>query len=164
VKKTLMERLVYSLMRLMTYFVVAVVGYVIFDIVLNGIGVIRWDFITSYPRKAGAEGGISPAIVGTFLLVTGTLIIALPFSIGCAIYLSEYAWQGGVHENGAACHSDACRGAIDSIRSFRSGAFCDILSFRGVDYCRQHDAGLHGVAHDNRSERRSIEGRPTVHA
>lgn len=37
------------------------------------------------------EGGILPAILGTLLLTIGTAIAALPFGIGAAIYLAEYA-------------------------------------------------------------------------
>jgi phosphate transport system permease protein len=37
------------------------------------------------------EGGIWPAILGTLLLTIGTAIAALPFGIGAAVYLAEYA-------------------------------------------------------------------------
>lgn len=37
------------------------------------------------------EGGILPAIVGTFLVTVITAILAIPLGMGCAIYLNEYA-------------------------------------------------------------------------
>lgn len=37
------------------------------------------------------QGGIFPAIVGTFYLVSGAVIFALPLGLFAAIYLSEYA-------------------------------------------------------------------------
>ena len=37
------------------------------------------------------EGGIFPAIVGTILLIIGTMIFSLPLGILSAIYLVEYA-------------------------------------------------------------------------
>jgi phosphate transport system permease protein len=37
------------------------------------------------------EGGILPAIVGTFLVTVITAILAVPLGMGCAIYLNEYA-------------------------------------------------------------------------
>jgi phosphate transport system permease protein len=37
------------------------------------------------------DGGILPAIVGTFYLTIGTAIFSVPLGIGAAIYLSEYA-------------------------------------------------------------------------
>jgi phosphate transport system permease protein len=37
------------------------------------------------------EGGIFPAIVGTFFLTIGTAIFSVPLGIAAAVYLSEYA-------------------------------------------------------------------------
>lgn len=82
-------------MRSVTYFIVAVIAYMIFCIVVRGLPAISWEFLTAMPRRSGAEGGILPAIVGTLLLVSGTIAIALPLGMATAIYLSEYAKQGG---------------------------------------------------------------------
>lgn len=43
---------------------------------------------------AHSAGGIFPCIAGTFLLVTGSMAIALALGISSAIYLSEYSRQG----------------------------------------------------------------------
>jgi phosphate transport system permease protein len=48
---------------------------------------------TSYAYSAG---GIFPCIVGTVLLVVGSMIIALVLGVSSAIYLSEYATEGKV--------------------------------------------------------------------
>lgn len=45
---------------------------------------------------AYSAGGIFPCIVGTVLLVVGSMIIALFLGVACAIYLTEYARQGPV--------------------------------------------------------------------
>lgn len=90
-KGRLADAIVYQLLRLLTYAMVFMVGYIIFDIVRKGLPVISWEFLTTMPRKSGAEGGILPAIVGTMALVTGTILVALPIGIGSAIYLTEYA-------------------------------------------------------------------------
>jgi phosphate transport system permease protein len=37
------------------------------------------------------EGGIFPAIVGTFLVTVITALLSVPLGMGCAIYLNEYA-------------------------------------------------------------------------
>jgi len=87
------EKLILILMRLLTYIVVAVIAYIIIDIIIKGLPVISWEFITDNPRKSGAEGGIFPAIIGTLYLVTGTILFALPLGMMTAIYLTEYATQ-----------------------------------------------------------------------
>ena len=47
-----------------------------------------------YSNYAYSGGGIGPAIVGTFLLVSGSIAIALTLGILCAIFLSEYSRPG----------------------------------------------------------------------
>ncbi len=87
----LSDSIVYQLLRIVTYTMVLLVGYILFDIIRNGLPVISWEFLTDMPRRSGAEGGILPAIAGTLALVMGTILTALPVGIGTAIYLSEYA-------------------------------------------------------------------------
>jgi len=43
-----------------------------------------------------AAGGIFPNIIGTLLLVVGSMVIALGLGVATAIYLSEYVRQGAV--------------------------------------------------------------------
>ena len=47
-------------------------------------------------QRPGACGGIFPAIVGTFYLVIGAILIALPLGMGTAIYLIEYTKESGI--------------------------------------------------------------------
>ncbi len=64
---------------------------VILFIFINGIQAISWEFLSAAPRNGMTEGGIWPAILGTLLLTIGTAIAVMPFGIGAAIYLAEYA-------------------------------------------------------------------------
>jgi phosphate transport system permease protein len=93
-RRRLREVPIYWLIRGLTYFIVLAIGLIIADIVYKGIGAINWKFLTGFPRRSGAEGGILPAIVGTLYLVLGTIAIALPLGMASAVYLSEYAKQG----------------------------------------------------------------------
>lgn len=47
-----------------------------------------------YKNYSHSGGGIGPAIVGTFLLVIGSITISLTLGILCAVYLSEYSRPG----------------------------------------------------------------------
>lgn len=91
--RSLDEKIAFSALRLSTYVIVFVVGYILLDIVVKGVGVINWSFLTTYPSADGT-GGILPALVGTFYLVAGTILVALPFGMASAVYLTEYAKQG----------------------------------------------------------------------
>jgi phosphate transport system permease protein len=57
----------------------------------NGADAISLEFLTESPSQAGKAGGILPAIVGTFYLMLGTILIALPLGVMAGIYLTEYA-------------------------------------------------------------------------
>ena len=70
--------------------VVPIIAVVIY-ILVQGFPALSWEFISGFPRDGMREGGIFPAIVGTFYLTLGTAIFAVPLGIGAAIYLSEYA-------------------------------------------------------------------------
>lgn len=76
-----------------TYLIIIIIGYIIFDIVYKGLPALNWEFVSQFPTKGGSEGGILPAIIGTFCLVVSTITIALPLGMGSAIYLNEFARQ-----------------------------------------------------------------------
>lgn len=52
------------------------------------------DFLFENPREANTEGGIFPAIFGTFAMTLIMSIAVMPFGVVAAIYLREYARQG----------------------------------------------------------------------
>jgi phosphate transport system permease protein len=60
-------------------------------IVINGAGAISWEFLTSMPANGMREGGILPAIVGTFYLMAGTALFSVPLGVAGGIYMAEYA-------------------------------------------------------------------------
>jgi len=53
-----------------------------------------WAFLSENPREANMEGGIFPAIFGTFVMTVLMSIAVMPFGVVAAIYLREYAKQG----------------------------------------------------------------------
>ncbi len=55
----------------------------------------RWvEFLTTEPREANTEGGVLPAIFGTFMMTLIMSLVVAPFGIIAALYLREYARQG----------------------------------------------------------------------
>jgi phosphate transport system permease protein len=53
-----------------------------------------WDFLSGEPREANTEGGIFPAIFGTFVMTVLMSLLVTPLGVIAAIYLREYAKQG----------------------------------------------------------------------
>ena len=89
-RKKLSEQAAFWLFRLMSIAVVGVLFWILGFIVVKGIGVISWEFLTGMPRDGMTAGGILPAIVGTLCLTLGSIVIAFPLGILSGIYISEY--------------------------------------------------------------------------
>ena len=85
------ENIAFFILFLAAVTVILPVGMVVVVIVKNGYAAISWEFITQMPRSGMRAGGILPAIIGTFYLVVGAIVFALPLGLFAAIYLSEYA-------------------------------------------------------------------------
>jgi len=88
------QKIGFITIRVAALLVIFVLAFIIFDILSKGIQVISWDFITDKPRKGMTEGGIWPAIVGTFWVSLVTVVFSVPIGMSTAIYLNEYAKQG----------------------------------------------------------------------
>ena len=89
-RKKLSEQAAFWLFRLMSLAVVGVLFWILGFIIVKGIGVISWEFLTGMPRDGMTAGGILPAIVGTLCLTLGSIVIAFPLGILSGIYISEY--------------------------------------------------------------------------
>jgi phosphate transport system permease protein len=90
-KRQLSQRTAFSLLIVATIIVVLPVLAIVIQIIVSGADAISWEFLTQAPSQAGKAGGILPAIVGTFYLMLGTIIVALPLGVMAGIYLTEYA-------------------------------------------------------------------------
>lgn len=92
--KKLTERLGFALLAASAGLVLLFLGVILFDIFSKGIGVISWRFLSQPPQQGMTEGGIFPAILGTFLVSVITVVFAVPLGMFAAIYLHEYARPG----------------------------------------------------------------------
>jgi phosphate transport system permease protein len=85
------EKIAFTILGLITLLIVLPIILTIFYVVKNGAGAVSWEFISQSPRTGMREGGIFPAIIGTIVLIIGTMLFSLPLGILSAIYLVEYA-------------------------------------------------------------------------
>jgi len=89
--RNLIQRLGFGVITLMTLMtILPIIGVVIY-ILVQGAPAISWGFLTGFPSDGMRQGGILPAIVGTFYLTLGTAVFSVPLGVAAAIYLSEYA-------------------------------------------------------------------------
>jgi phosphate transport system permease protein len=94
VSKKFTERLGFALLAFSAALVLLFLGVILFDIFTKGISAISWEFLSQPPRQGMTEGGIFPAILGTFLVSAITVVFAVPLGMFAAIYLHEYARPG----------------------------------------------------------------------
>lgn len=93
-KKRRSQNVAFGIFTGTSYAIVALLFVILAFIVINGIGVISWEFITEMPKNGMTEGGIFPAIVGTVCLVLVSMVFAFPVGVLAAIYMNEYVKDG----------------------------------------------------------------------
>ena len=92
-KKTT-QKIAFSIFRILGVLVTLILVGILGFIVIQGIGVLSWEFLTTVPKEGMTAGGIYPAIVGTLCLIVGSMIVAFPLGVMAAIYINEYAKRG----------------------------------------------------------------------
>ena len=92
-KKKIVEFFGFFLLRVCLYMVLAILLLFLYDVGKKGGGTVTWQFLSQAPRRGMTEGGIFPAIMGTFLVTLVTAVLAIPLGMFAAIYLNEYARQ-----------------------------------------------------------------------
>ncbi len=93
-RKRGLQSAMFGCFRLLSYCIVLVLFIILGFIIVKGISVINWTFLTEAPSDGMTKGGIWPAIVGTFFLMLGSAVFAFPVGVVSGIYMSEYAPQG----------------------------------------------------------------------
>lgn len=91
--KKISQTLFFTLFRLLSVLVILILVGILGFIIVNGIQVINWEFLTASPSSGMTAGGIFPAIVGTFYLIVGSMFFALPLGIAAGIYNVEFAGE-----------------------------------------------------------------------
>jgi len=89
-KKRIYQALVFNLFKGVSFLVVGILFVILGFIVVRGAQAISWEFLTAMPEDGMTKGGIFPAIVGTFCLIIGSIIIAFPIGVASGIYINEY--------------------------------------------------------------------------
>jgi phosphate transport system permease protein len=86
------QRLYFTLFRLTGLVSLGILVIVLLYLIQLGSGVISFRFLTQmWVNSDITEGGIYPAIVGTFYLGVGVAVFSIPVGVACAVYLNEYA-------------------------------------------------------------------------
>jgi phosphate transport system permease protein len=87
------QSLAFFLLTICCLLIVVPVIAIIVYVASQGGGTITWQFLSEFPKNQAREGGIFPALLGSFYLMIGVVLFALPVGLLAAIYLHEYAKQ-----------------------------------------------------------------------
>jgi phosphate transport system permease protein len=88
--KQFKQNLAFATFSVLSALVVIALFLILGFIIIRGIGVVNWEFLTAMPKEGMTEGGIFPAIIGTGCLVLGSMVFAFPIGVLSGIYLNEY--------------------------------------------------------------------------
>ncbi len=73
-----------------TLFGLIMLGIFISAILVDGLGRIDWDFMSSLPSRKPERAGILTAWTGTAWILGLTAIISIPLGVAAGVYLQEY--------------------------------------------------------------------------
>lgn len=85
------EKIAILLLRFSLLLIISFMLALLFVLFLKGGRVVSLSFLLEFPRRGMAEGGIYPALLGSFYLSVGSILVALPLGVFSGIYLSEFA-------------------------------------------------------------------------
>jgi phosphate transport system permease protein len=69
----------------------AVLAWILWEVVARGAGAINWQFFTQLPTPPGMEGGgLANALLGTLMMTVIATAIGTPIGLLAGIYLAEY--------------------------------------------------------------------------
>lgn len=92
-KPKTVEKVIKVILWLSGLLTFSILATILIYIISRGLSKINIEFLTQLPRRMGMEGGIYPAILGTFYFTAVTIFIAAPMGIATAVYLTEYSRQ-----------------------------------------------------------------------
>jgi phosphate transport system permease protein len=92
IKDFSIRMLIYVCAAFSVFLVIGIIIYVL----MKGLSVVNWSFLTSVTSVLKGTVGIAGNIVNTILIIFISMVIATPIGVGSAIYLNEYAKPGKV--------------------------------------------------------------------
>jgi phosphate transport system permease protein len=89
--RLLVDKVMTALIILALGLAIAPLIAILADVVLNGASVMSLTFLTNLPTPVNVPGGgISNALVGSFIMVGIATLISIPLGVGAGIFFSEW--------------------------------------------------------------------------
>lgn len=70
---------------------IAVLAWLLLDVLIDGLPTLNWNFLTSFPSRKPAEAGVIAALAGTLWVMAVVALLSFPLGVGAGIYLEEFS-------------------------------------------------------------------------
>jgi len=90
-RRRIVEKMFGTLAFLAALLACGILAVVLGTLIYKGASQLNLDFFTKARPLFGQKGGVADALVGTALIVGMAMLMAIPFAVLVAIYMSEYA-------------------------------------------------------------------------
>jgi phosphate transport system permease protein len=74
-----------------TFVGLVVLALLLFDVLVDGVPRLSWQFLTSFPSRKAENAGVYSALMGTIWLLFITAAFAFPIGVGTGVFLQEFA-------------------------------------------------------------------------
>ena len=88
-KRQLIAKIFRRVCRTMSYFLVLVVCYLLWDVIDDGWKWLSWDFLSNFSSRFPEKSGLIAALAGSVWLIMITILFSVPMGIASATYLEE---------------------------------------------------------------------------
>jgi phosphate transport system permease protein len=75
---------------LVALLVVGTIGWIVADLLRQGLPRLSWAFLVELPIDAGRSGGIRPILISTLLILGVCLAVSVPIGLATALFLAEF--------------------------------------------------------------------------
>ncbi|MCA9067517.1 MAG: phosphate ABC transporter permease PstA [Planctomycetaceae bacterium] len=65
----------------------------LWDVFAQGMPLVSWDFLTTFPQDGGRGGGIGPILISTAGILLVCLAVSIPLGVATAMLLAEFTTE-----------------------------------------------------------------------
>lgn len=73
-----------------TWIGLLVLAWLLLTVLIDGVPVLNWNFLTSFPSRRPEDAGLLSALVGSIWLMAIVIVVAIPVGVGAGIFLEEF--------------------------------------------------------------------------
>lgn len=74
-----------------TIIAVLVLAWLLLTILIDGLGTLNWNFITSFPSRRAERAGVIAALAGTLWVMAVVALVSFPVGVGSGVFLEEFS-------------------------------------------------------------------------